>query len=136
MEILHAHWKAFLAAPWLGYGLGSFDAINQLVTTSENYPSLWNIHATHNVYLQWLEEGGILAALPMFLCIGALLLLMVRGARQRVRMTTLIRGLAAASLVFVIQGASDFALQIPSISALFAAILGLGVGLSVRTGRR
>ena len=131
-EIGDAHWHAFLAAPWMGYGLGSFDAINRMVTTSQNYPELWNIHAAHNVYLQWLEEAGALGAGFMFGAIGLTLALTVRGAGRRSRMTTWIRGLVSASMVLLIHGISDFALEIPSIAALLACLLGLGAGLALR----
>ena len=131
-EIATAHWHAFLAAPWMGYGLGSFDAINRMVTTSRNYPALWNIHAAHNVYLQWLEEAGAPGAAAMFAAIGLTLALTIRGAGQRSRMTTWIRGLVGASMVLLIHGLSDFALQVPSIAALLACLLGLAVGLALR----
>lgn len=52
-----AHFEAFQAAPWMGYGLGSFDAINRSIMTPGNVADLWAIRALHNVYLQWLEEA-------------------------------------------------------------------------------
>ena len=135
-DIAHAHWSAFLAAPWLGYGLGSFDGVNAMVITSANYDSLWNIRAAHDVYLQWLEEAGALGAAPMFACIAWILTATARGSFLRVRMTTWLRGLVAASLVLLIHGASDFALQIPSVATLWACLLGLGYGVSVRLAAR
>ena len=129
-EIMQAHWHAFLAEPWLGYGLGSFDGINALVTTSSNYQSLWNVHATHNVFLQWLEEGGVLGAGAMFATVLAILIAIVGGASRRLRMTGWLRGVVAVSAVFLVHGLSDFALQIPSMSAFWAALLGLGAGLA------
>ena len=129
-DIAQAHWHAFLARPLLGYGLGSFDGVNTLVTTSVNYPSLWNVHAAHNVFLQWLEEGGILGAAAMFAAVLAILVLIIRGAQRRARMTGWLRGVVAVSLVFLVHGLSDFALQIPSMAAFWAAMLGLGAGLA------
>lgn len=131
--IAAAHWQAFRAAPWMGYGLGSFDAINNFVTTIQNYSALWNIHAAHDVYLQWLEEAGVLGAVPMFLTVGFVLALVVRGSMRRTRMTTWIRGLTAAALVALIHGLSDFGLQVPSMSQLLACVLGLGAGLAIRS---
>ncbi len=127
-----AHWQAFLAAPWMGYGLGSFEAVNRMVTTAANYPQLWNIHAAHNVYLQWLEEAGVIGAAPMFACVGLILWSTVRGAGRRLGMTTWIRGLVSASLVPLIHGVSDYGLQVPSIAALSACLLGLVAGLAMR----
>ena len=135
-DIAHAHWSAFRAAPWLGYGLGSFDGVNSLVITSANYHSLWNVRAAHDVYLQWLEEAGVLGAAPMFACIGGIIAVTATGTIRRTRMTTWLRGLVAASLVLLIHGASDFALQIPSVATLWACLLGLGLGISIRQAVR
>jgi O-antigen ligase len=129
-DIVEAHWNAFIAAPWLGYGLGGFDGVNELVMTSANYISLWNVHAAHNVYLQWLEEGGVLGAGAMFATILSVLMIIIAGAFRRVRMTGWLRGVVAISLVFLVHGLSDFALQIPSMATLWAALLGLGAGLA------
>jgi O-antigen ligase len=130
-DIAAAHWQAFRAAPWMGYGLGGFDAVNRSVTTIRNYAALWNIHAAHDVYLQWLEEAGVLGAAPMFLAVGAVLVLAVRGSVRRTRMTTWVRGLLAAALVALIHGLSDFGLQVPSMAQLLACVLGLAAGLAM-----
>ena len=130
--IYATHWSAFLSAPWFGYGLGSFDAVNKLLMTSENYGLLWNVRAAHNVYLQWLEEGGIAAALPMFAAVGAVLVTIGRGAlrRRSSRNKLVLRGLLAASLVVLVHGWSDFALQVPAVAAFWALLLGCGVGIA------
>ena len=68
--IFDAHWNAFLASPLTGNGLGSFDQVNLQILTTTNVDALWSIRAAHNVYLQWLEEAGILGAAPMFILIA------------------------------------------------------------------
>lgn len=130
------HRDAFLASPWMGYGLGSFDVINRLFTTGATFSTLWNIHAAHNVYLQWLEEGGVLTAAPMFLCIAAILLAIVLGSLRRSRLTTILRAICCASLVLLLHGFADYALQIPSISAFWAFILGAGMSVAQSAPRR
>jgi O-antigen ligase len=135
-DILEAHWRAFLASPWLGYGLGSFDGVNSLVMTSANYTFLWNVHAAHNVYLQWLEEAGALGAAAMFACIGSIVATIVAGERRRSLMTGWLRGVVAASVVLLVHGLSDFALQIPSMSMYWACLLGLGAGVAMPRGGR
>lgn len=124
-QIFVAHWEAFLASPLFGYGLGSFDAVNLQIMTGENAAALWSIRATHNVYLQWLQEAGLVGAIPMFLLIATVLAQSVwrsggvRGAR------TPLQGLICANLVILIHGLTDYALQVPSIAALWAFLLGL-----------
>ena len=130
--IYATHWSAFLSSPWFGYGLGSFDGINKLLMTSENYAQLWNVRAAHNVYLQWLEEAGLVGAVPMFAAIGLLLFKIARGAvqRQSNRSKLVLRGIVAASIVVLVHGWSDFGIQVPAIAALWAMLLGCGAAIA------
>lgn len=118
------HWNAFLASPVFGWGLGSFDAVNLHLMTAETAPELWTIRATHNVYLQWLEEAGVVGAVPMFASvawiIGASLMRVASGQGQG-----LMIGLICLNLVVLIHGLVDFALQVPSIAAFWSFLLGL-----------
>jgi len=122
--IFGAHWSAFIDSPLFGYGLGSFDAVNSQIMTGETFRNLWSIRATHNVYLQWLEEAGLVGAVPMFALVALILIvstLRVTGGRGR----TPHWGLVCASLVVLVHGLTDFALQVPSIAAFWAFLLGL-----------
>ncbi len=123
-QIFSAHWDAFLASPLLGYGLGSFDAVNLQIMTAENAGALWAIRATHNVYLQWLEEAGLLGALPMF---GLILIILGFGVARALGkpMRTVQHGLVCANLVVLAHGLTDYALQTPSIAAFWAFLLGI-----------
>lgn len=125
-----AHFEAFNAAPWLGYGLGTFDAINRSIMTSGNFADLWSIRALHNVYLQWLEEAGVLGTLPMFACIGLILWTTLRQSARRSRMTTALFALLAADAVVLFHSISDFDLQAWSFAANWAWLLGLQFSLS------
>ncbi|QYC08979.1 O-antigen ligase family protein [Brevundimonas nasdae] len=124
-SIFTAHWQAFLDSPLFGYGLGTFNDVNSQIMTAENYKDLWLIRATHNLYIQWLEEAGIVGATPMVLLIGVIIAVGVwRTGKVRKGQTTA-RGLVAASLVVLIHGTTDYALQTPSIAAFWAFLLGL-----------
>lgn len=128
--VYQTHWPAFLASPWTGYGLGSFDTVNRTLITRETFADLWNIRAALNVYLQWLEEAGIIGAVPMFLCIGLVMAMTLAGTIRRQRMTVWLQALLAVDLVFLIHGMSDFALQTPSMAAFWSFLLGLQFSLS------
>jgi O-antigen ligase len=130
--IFAAHWKAFLASPWSGYGLGSFDRLNNLILNQADYPKTWNVRAAHNVVLQWLATGGLIGALPMFGCIGCLLWVLVRGLGRRLRMTGWLRAVLCASLVVLIASLTDYGLEEPAVALLWAVLLGLGAGLAAR----
>ena len=129
--IYSVHWDAFLASPWFGYGIGSFDEVNKLLQNAINYPVLWNIRAAHNVYLQWLEEAGIAGAVPMFACLGLILARIALATQSRRRMTTWLRGVVALSLVVMIHGWSDFSLEIPALAMLWSLLLGCGYAISI-----
>lgn len=124
------YWRVFQDSPLFGYGLGTFDALNKMQLNAANYDALWSTRAAHNVYLQWLLEGGMIGALPMFAAVALVLWATWRGLGRRHRSTTLIRGLLAADAVVLVHGATDFALQVPGFMSLFAFLLGLQLGLA------
>ena len=123
-HIFAAHWQAFLDSPLFGYGLGSFADVNSQIMTRTDYQDLWSIRAVHNVYLQWLEEAGIVGALPMFLLIATILGTAIVRSFSLSKGQTLARGLIAASVVVLVHGSVDFGLQVPSIAAFWAFLLG------------
>lgn len=123
-QLAGLHWKLFLANPVRGYGLGTFDLINRLHLTPSNFGALWSMRAAHNLYLQWLEEAGLVAALPMATCLTIILVAVIRGAMAR-REAGLLWALLGVDTVFLVHGCSDFALQTPSVAMLWAFLLGL-----------
>ncbi len=141
-EVLATHWRVFLEDPLRGHGLGTFDLLNRTRLTPDTFPRLWSIRAAHNLYLQWLEEGGLVAATPMAACLALIVAVTVRGAvwrrpdgrsaLGRKAVCGLTWSLVGLDAVFVLHGLSDFALQTPSVAALFALTLGLQCGLAWR----
>lgn len=135
-EVFEAHWQAFKGAPWLGHGLGSFDTLNRLLLDARNAADIWNVRAAHNVYLSWLEQGGLLAAIPMFAAIGCVVVLATRNALRRTRMTAVLFGLLAADLVVLVHGLTDFALETYSMAAFWSLLLGLQFSAGQGSSRR
>jgi len=129
-EMFAMHWRAFLAAPMGGYGLGTFDIIHRILLDATNFGSLWTVRATHNVYIQWLEEAGLIGALPMFGAIGSVIIISLWRGLRRTRMTYLIFALLAANLAVLVHGFTDFALQTPSVALMWAYMLGLQFSMS------
>ena len=124
------HFQAFQAAPLMGYGLGTFEAINRSVMDAQSFTDLWNVRATHNVYIQWLEEAGLIGALPMFACIGLILITTYRRTLARSRMTSFLFALLAADALVLFHSVSDFDLQTYSFALNWAFLLGLQFRLS------
>jgi len=132
--IFDAHWQAFLGSPWFGFGLGSFPVVNQLIATTENLGVLFDVRATHNLYLQWLEEAGVVGTLLMA---AWMLTALWRTGAEAIKPGTigaLARATIAAAIVVLLHGLSDFAVQVPALQALFA--VGLGAMTAVVPSRR
>lgn len=122
------HWNAFLDRPLGGHGLGTFSDLNSYYLSAETYAAAWNARAAHNVYLQWLEEAGLVGALPMFALVGWVILAAIQRAGRLARGATLLRALIAANVVVLIHGLTDFALQVPSVATFWAFLLGVQFG--------
>jgi O-antigen ligase len=134
--IWQAHWQAFLDSPLFGYGLGTAETVNKTLISVSNYPILWNIKAILNLYLQWLEEAGIVGTVPMFLSVALLIFTSVRNGLGRSRMTGVMASLLAVDAIFLIHGATDFGLEVYSIAALWSWLLGLQFSLAQGSSRR
>jgi O-antigen ligase len=134
--IWKAHWGAFLESPLFGYGLGTAETVNKTLVTVQNYEVLRPIRSILNVYLEWLENAGIIGAAPMFLCIGALIFATFRKTLRRSRMVRALAGLLAVDAIFLIHGATDFGLEVTSIAALWSWLLGLQFSLAQGSSRR
>ncbi|WP_293320809.1 O-antigen ligase family protein [Phenylobacterium sp.] len=129
-EMFAMHWRAFLAAPIGGYGLGTFDTIHRILLDTTNFASMWTVRATHNVYIQWLEEAGLIGALPMFGAIASVVIISLWRGLRRARMTYLLFALIAANLAVLVHGVTDFALQTPSVALMWSYLLGLQFSMS------
>ncbi len=134
--LLDVHWQAFLASPLTGHGLGTYTWINNQQTTAETYPILSATVVLHNAPIQWLEEAGLLGALPMFGLVVSIIGFTVCHALHRRSDRSLLFSLVAASLLIVLHSLADVSLQTPSITAFWALILGVGYAASQASMRR
>ncbi len=132
--IFDAHWQAFQSSPWFGFGLGSFPVVNQLITTTGNLNVLFDVRATHNLYLQWLEEAGIVGSVVMLAWLLAALWRVGQDAIRPGTIGALARATIAATVVVLLHGLSDFAVQVPALQAVFA--VGLGAMTATSAPRR
>jgi O-antigen ligase len=135
-EIFAAHLAAFKAAPWSGYGLGAFSHINAMVMNSANLPALLYLGATHSVYIQWLEETGVIGAAIMFGLVLIIAFRILAGAVRRARARSWLAAILAVLALFALHGLSDYALQVPSMAIFLSVLLGVGVGLASPRGPR
>jgi O-antigen ligase len=120
-------------SPLLGMGLGTYQ---QAYPLYESTFQPYLMDKAHNDYLELAAGWGLPAAVSWIGGIGWLVWLCVRGTlvRNRDRIYAW-AGLGAAVLVGV-HSAFDFPLQIPAISFLFSALIGIAVAQSLPSSVR
>lgn len=124
-QLIEAHWAAFLERPWLGHGLGAYDQLNAMQVNLENKGALLSAGAVHNIYVQALEETGIIGFVLLCLAVAPLLWQIMRSAIGGGRNSEIAAGALAVSTVLLGQAAVDFTLQTPALAALFGFTLGI-----------
>jgi O-antigen ligase len=124
INLWNASERMIADAPFLGLGLGTFQSAYPLY--SQNfYPYVMD--KAHNDFLELAAGWGLPATIAWLGALAWLAAICVRGVflRQRDRYFAL-TALGATVLVGV-HSLFDFSLQIPAISLLYAAVVGLGV---------
>jgi O-antigen ligase len=110
------------------------DGWNAFATAFPWYQTVWKtewIGEAHNDYLQVLIDGGLLGAA----LVGALLLLVLRGALARAARSPTDLGLLGALVGFGLHGLVDFNGQIPANAATWIALAALAVAPAPRGER-
>ena len=68
-QIWTASWELLCQRPGLGHGLGSFPTVYPSVAL---FDTGHVVHRAHNDWLEWMVEGGVVAALPMLILLALL----------------------------------------------------------------
>lgn len=136
-DIYKLYWNIWTQEWLTGYGLGSFNAVNDANTTLENAPLLVTLGAAHNLPLQWLLQTGLLGTSLglLVLCLILARPVTVLGETSR-RYSRLIRTVMFVSALLLIHGLVDYALEIPSVMWTYAFLLGLVNGIAVEDRQR
>lgn len=119
-------------APSLGYGPASFTEASKLaMQTPADARLLWYVNSAHNIILSLLIEHGIIFLAVLTLTAGMMLAPFTTSLRQApanpVRASAIV-----ACLVIVCCASVDIALDVPAVGALFALLIGLVWGQSLR----
>lgn len=132
--MIETHFNAFLDRPILGHGLNTFHELNAHYANVENWPALRDIGAAHNIFVQMLEETGLVgAAFFMLMLAPPLARALQIAVEDRSGAEWAAAAFAAAAFVFA-HGLVDFGLQVPAIAATLA--FGLGAFSSARMERK
>lgn len=128
--------KIYVAAaeqsPLTGHGLGSAPALSRLLITPDNYGIFWNIRATHNLFVQWWVEAGLLGAALWFSAVVIVSVLTWRGLGRAGR--DALAGPIAALAFLLAHGMVDYDLQVYSIALTAALLAGLCLAGSSHSG--
>lgn len=123
-ELVAMHWRFFEARPWTGHGLNTFHELHASALTPDNWRAMSPIGSAHNIYVQALEETGLIGFSLLAIAIAAIawrLILILALRRPGADWAAL--ALASLALALV-QGAVDFGLQLPALAAWVALLLG------------
>ena len=115
--------------PWLGHGLGGFEATWRLVQPAD---VARRVTQTHSAYLRAAVVLGLPRAGLLLTAFGLLLAASLRGLRRGRPGAT--AGLGAGVLVAA-HGAVDLAPQTPGAALAAAALLGAGACRAARTAK-
>ena len=127
------YWQLWQQDWLLGHGLGSFNAVNDAAMNLENGDLIYTLGAAHNLELQWLLQVGVAGTLAGVLVLGA----MVWPSAKRYFSVgsgdvapSLPRAALFVSILVLVHGQVDYALEIPSVMWTYSLLLGLGAGTS------
>ncbi|MCB1355691.1 MAG: O-antigen ligase family protein [Maritimibacter sp.] len=133
-EIFRAVAAGILDRPLLGHGAGAFPVAFRPYTPASQAAWVWD--KAHSSYLENAFEFGLPAAALFYLGLGLIGLRLLSGVRHRKRHQLTPAFALACFAAAAVHAVADFTLQIPAVTALFAAILGIGWGQSFPTRRR
>lgn len=114
--------------PWLGHGLGAFDAAFPMVRPPE-VVGHWD--RAHSLWLESLFELGIPAGFAPFVAVGMVVAVCLQALKQRRRAEYAALG-AAAAFAAGMHGLVDFAPQLLPNALWLAVLLGLAAAQSWR----
>lgn len=123
-ELVSIHWRFFEARPLTGHGLNTFHELHQSALDGANYRDQRAMGSAHNIFVQSLEETGIIGFGLLALALAALGFKLLALIVQRKPGADWASAALASLFVVLAHGAVDFGLQLPAIGAWIALLLG------------
>ena len=121
---------AWLEAPWLGHGLGTFARTLAPQVTAETAPVLGTQGAGHDAALQWLVPTGVVGTALGAVTLLALARTLTAGLARRRRGRWIVRAGLAGLAVFALHGLVDYAFEVPAATWWLALLCGLAAGVA------
>lgn len=121
--------QAFMDAPLIGQGLGSFPAIFPIYR-DPGLTMLERFDHAHSLHLEMLMELGLPAALLLYLSVLTIVVRCAIGIVRRRRHQIYPAIALAVTVLLGTHGIVDFSLQMPAVAVTYAFVLGLGFAQS------
>lgn len=135
--LLDMHWQIFLQRPLLGHGLNTFHELNAHYLTIATWRDAGDVGSVHNIYVQALEEVGIIGFALLSLMLAPTMLRAGISAATKSSGSEWAAAAFAAATLALIHGVVDFGLQTPAIAALIMFCLGaFANGAAKRNGSK
>ncbi len=134
VQRIQAYMSAWMENPAFGHGLGSVASVGDKSTTLFNAKAMLAPGDTHNVFVTWLVELGIVGLALLVFAVVAMHTRIFTAMKSRRTPRTFPRLAVMASILMLLHGVTDSSLDLPSAVWLYAFLLGAACG--VATGRR
>lgn len=122
--LLDMHWRIFLERPLLGHGLNTFHELNAHYLTPETWRDAGYVGSAHNIYVQALEEVGVIGLALLALMMAPVMAHAGASAVMKRSGSEWAAAAFAGAALALIHGVVDFGLQTPAIAALIMFCLG------------
>ena len=130
IQRLVVYFNAWLERPFFGHGLGSIEQVRDHAMTLANADALTAPGGAQNVLLHWLVEAGVVGSSILALAIFAIHFGILRAFKALKAPRTFLRLAFVASLLLVLHGTIDSSLDVPSLTWLYALLLGAACGVA------
>lgn len=130
LQRLEAYASIWLESPLTGHGLGSAATEGARTQTLHNAKVMLAAGGTHNLFLGWAVEVGLVGLSLLLLALASVHIAIVRSLGARRTPRTFARLALAASGLLLFHGLTDSSLNLPSAVWLYAFLLGAACGLA------
>ena len=121
--------RSILAAPWLGYGYGTFVDVFPMFR-DQSISTFFQLSAAHDSYLEVFQGLGLIFGPMLVATVAVLVWRCIKGAATRQVNEMLPCAAAAVASLLGAHALVDFTLQLQAIAITFMALLGAGVAQS------
>lgn len=131
-NLLRLTWSAISDSPWLGHGLGAFEAAF-LPYRDPSLPRDVLYDYAHNTWAEVIMDLGWIAGGSLLLSVIIPTAVCTYGLFRRPGLQVAPAVAVAVAALLGAHAMIDFSVQMPAVALLFAYVLGLGYGQALRT---